>query len=404
MWVLQFLPHWEVELKSAFNVSIKTTRVILFCVFLPDFKQMRKWQQARSKRPRQRLKEEDRISHLPDPLICQILSNLPIEDAVKTSVLSTRWKSLWLFVPRLHLNSDKFPDFNAFKSFGDRFFGSNNVSCLPKIKLIFDENANKLVDDASYLTSWIDAAIKRKVQHLDVWCHPDYSIYEIPTSLYICKTLVYLKLHELVMVDSAFVSLPCLKTMHLIEVYYPSPDGAIFEKLVSCSPLLEELKIRRCCSAPEVFRIHSLSLKKLHINLNDIGDECRVVIDAPQLCRLKVDDNHSESYVVSNLDSIAKLDIALSFGLYNFDETSVSSKKSIISSFLTGVSKVREINIYADCLEMFWQYSKLAPLPQFGYLSRLDVYLCTPGLKWLLTFLATCPNLESLILEWNGDW
>lgn len=149
----------------------------------------------------------------------------------------------------------------------------------------------------------------------------------------------------------------CCQDKHLIEVYYPSPDGAIFEKLVSCSPLLEELKIRRCCSAPEVFRIHSLSLKKLHINLNDIGDECRVVIDAPLLRRLKVDDNHSESYVVNNLDSIAKLDISLSFGLYNFDETSVSSKKSIISSFLTGVSKVREINIYADCLEVYVFFS-----------------------------------------------
>ncbi|KAJ0240661.1 FBD domain-containing protein [Hirschfeldia incana] len=361
-------------------------------------------------RPRQRLKkeEEDRISHLPDSLICHILSNLPTEDAVKTSVLSTRWKSLWLYVPRLHLHSDKFPHFNAFKSFGDKFFGSNNVSCLPNIKLTLDGHASKPADDdVSYVTTWIDAAIKRKVQHLELWCLPDYSEYEIPVSLYVCETLVSLKLHELVLVDSCFVSLPCLKTMHLRQVYFPPPDGgAIFDKLVSCSPLLEELKIAWCCFAPQVFRICSLSLKKLNINLSNdasTGDEVRVVIDAPLLCSLKVNDNLCECYLVNNLVSIAKLDIALSFGLQNFDETSVASKKSIISSFLTGVSKVRDMNIYADSLEIFWQYSKLAPIPQFGCLSRLYVYLCIPGLKWVLTFLESCPNLKSLILEWNGE-
>ncbi|CAF2065613.1 unnamed protein product [Brassica oleracea var. botrytis] len=45
-----------------------------------------------SKRSRSKL---DWISSLPDCLLCQILSNLPTQDAVKTSTLSTRWRSLW---------------------------------------------------------------------------------------------------------------------------------------------------------------------------------------------------------------------------------------------------------------------------------------------------------------------
>ena len=39
---------------------------------------------------------EDLISKLPDSLITQILLYLPIKDIVRTSSLSSRWKSLWL--------------------------------------------------------------------------------------------------------------------------------------------------------------------------------------------------------------------------------------------------------------------------------------------------------------------
>ncbi|EPS67260.1 hypothetical protein M569_07516, partial [Genlisea aurea] len=44
---------------------------------------------------------EDRISGLPNDIIHQILSLLPIKAVAQTSVLSKRWKSLWLTLPDL---------------------------------------------------------------------------------------------------------------------------------------------------------------------------------------------------------------------------------------------------------------------------------------------------------------
>ncbi|XP_023637554.1 putative FBD-associated F-box protein At5g53635 [Capsella rubella] len=74
----------------------------------------------------QRLKE-DRLSQLPDPLIiCHILSHLPIKQVVKTSVLSTRWRSLWLWLPSLEMELECWNFSNSFMSFGDRVSSKRN--------------------------------------------------------------------------------------------------------------------------------------------------------------------------------------------------------------------------------------------------------------------------------------
>ncbi|XP_020878722.1 putative FBD-associated F-box protein At5g53635 isoform X2 [Arabidopsis lyrata subsp. lyrata] len=216
----------------------------------------------------ERLKE-DRISQLPDPLICHILSHLPTKEAVTTSVLSTRWRSLWLWVPNLELDSRDFSDFNAFASFGDRFFDSDRVSCIHKLKLAINGNGDG-VDDTSYIKSWIDAAVKRKVQHLRVMWFVKYG--EMPLSFYVCETLVSLNLVCVALDDVEFVSFPRLKTMHLLCVRL-SKDAA-FERFISCCPVLEDLRIAGCVNEPLSFRVHSQSLKRLIIGrgILKVGD------------------------------------------------------------------------------------------------------------------------------------
>ncbi|KAL1206628.1 putative FBD-associated F-box protein [Cardamine amara subsp. amara] len=310
-----------------------------------------KWKQCCSKGLSQRLEKEDRISQLPDPLICQILSHLPPNENVKTSVLSSRWTSLWLWVPRLELAWWHFDNFNAFKSFGDKFFDSNRSSCIEKLKLAVKENRDYVDDDASYLKSWIDAAVKRKIQHLDVWCSMDEMM---PLRLYNCETLVSLKLCDVTLDDVDSFSLPFLKSMQLKFIWYRKE--ATFERLVSSCPVLEKLKIVDRCrfGNGKVFQVLSRSLKKLIILigkkdpklrsfLQDSGT--RFVIDAPRLRFLRVDDKLSESFIINDMDFNAKVDISLPFGLDVFDEASISSRRSSIRSFLPGISKVEEMTI-----------------------------------------------------------
>ncbi|RID74140.1 hypothetical protein BRARA_B01253 [Brassica rapa] len=51
----------------------------------------------------------DRISHLPDDLLLLILSLVPITNAVNTSILSKRWKSLWRMMQVLEYDANSRP-------------------------------------------------------------------------------------------------------------------------------------------------------------------------------------------------------------------------------------------------------------------------------------------------------
>ncbi|ESQ43130.1 hypothetical protein EUTSA_v10013520mg [Eutrema salsugineum] len=342
------------------------------------------------------------ISELPDSLICQILYHLPTHDAVRTSVLSTRWRNLWLWVPSLELASCEFPDFNAFVSFSDRVLDSNRVSRIHRIKLDIYENKGS-VDETSFLKSWIDSAVKHKIQHLDVSCPPEF-YYEMPRSLFICETLVSLKLFQVNVVNAEFVSLPCLKTMYLEDNRYP--DETTCGRLVSSCPVLEDLKIDIAWNDTKGYRVCSRSLKRLtlvRVSPFKFDSVSGVVIDAPLLCTLSINDHASESFRVDSLESNAKLYISLLFGLRNYDEASITSRRNKIGCFLSGISSVREMIICPRTFKVIYEFSKLEPLPQFGCMSRLYVTLCLSNLEWLSTFLESCPNLKSLTLDWNGN-
>lgn len=303
-----------------------------------------KTKQASSRRLNRSLKE-DMISQLPDPLICHVLSLLSTKEAVGTSILSTRWRSLWLWVHRFELSHWEFLDFNAFVSFGNRYFDSTRLSCIHNLKLTIDEN------EASYLTPWIDALVKRKIQHLCVRrTGGGSSFHEMPLSLYVCETLVSLKLVQLTLVDTEFVSLPCLKTMHLYNNVYPKETT--FERLVSSCPVLEDLMIDVLRNDAKVYRVHSRSLKRLRLlRSSSLQSDSvpGVVIDAPLLCCLSIYDYASESFIVNNLESIAKIDISLLFGSGVFDER----KRSNVHSFLLGITRVTDMTLCANTFEVY---------------------------------------------------
>lgn len=147
--------------------------------------------------------EEDMISNLPDALISKVLSYLPTEEAVRTSVLSSRWKSLWLFISAIDLDTCTFPGGpHAFVSFMEKFLDSSSrveKPCLHKVKLTTVE------DD---ITRWIDFVATPELEHLDFECKPVVSGTLMPLRLYTAVPQCLLSSLEFVEIASTFGGLP----------------------------------------------------------------------------------------------------------------------------------------------------------------------------------------------------
>ncbi|KAF3611008.1 hypothetical protein DY000_02045214 [Brassica cretica] len=345
----------------------------------------------------------DRISELPESLLTHILSYLPTKHSVKTSVVSTRWKNLWLNVPALDLHCEDFPyreeEEEAVLGFLDRLLEFEPGSRLLKVKVKCGSVEIKGLKDR------ISTVIHRGPQVVDVesctkYLDPDTETYYpylefMPLNLYTSKTLVSLKLTYSGVEDPpGFVCMPCLKSMTLVQVHFR--DDSSLERLVSGCPLLEELTLIRdihSCFVGEVDRFMSVrsgSLKRFRVPLwyglscsSPSSAKCRLEIDAPGLEHMVLGEDQFDSIVVQKkLTSLFMVDLNIKFG----------------ELFLYGISSVGHMIISEKTLKALELYSRVELIPKFNNLSRLVALFPGNLLEFLPAFLECFPNLKHLIL------
>ncbi|CAA7061918.1 unnamed protein product [Microthlaspi erraticum] len=278
---------------------------------------------SRSVREEDRIfRGEDLISSLPEPLLCHILSFLTTEEAVWASVLSSRWRYLWKWVPRLELDSHDFTNDKTCVAFIDEFLHLQGKSYLREFKLTIDQDdeLTNPENDASLYGPCLSRVDKRKIQHFQVetrkgrWSRSDET--ETPLTLSVCESLVCLKLHFVELKDSESLSLPCLKTMYLEDVIFPSDAAA--EALISSSPVLTVLKISLSKNdAVVVLRVCSQSLKSFTLKRADPVYNIRhghaVVIDTPRLEYLSLMDHQFRDFKIISMSDSVKVDIDVEF-------------------------------------------------------------------------------------------
>jgi len=181
---------------------------------------------------------EDRISKLSDDVLCYILSFLTTEEAIATSLLSTRWRFLWSMLPFLDIHCSK-PLIKSHETV-NTFLAQRITPNLTRFHL----KCNSHSCCSHYVEQWVSAVIARKVEHLDIsvcMCHR--SVLNFAT-LFTCATLVTLKLEGLFNLSIPFdVHLPKLKSLHLHLHAFTSFTS--IRNLISGSPALELFHLKQ---------------------------------------------------------------------------------------------------------------------------------------------------------------
>ncbi|KEH26143.1 putative F-box domain, FBD domain, leucine-rich repeat domain, L domain-containing protein [Medicago truncatula] len=186
----------------------------------------------------------DSLNDFQDDILSQILSFLPIKDAFRTTILSKRWVSL--------CHSRDVHHFNDIQS------GVNEIEawihfCQMLDAILLSPRAQQHTlksfhlkcrydfwqFDYSSINQWVETAIRRHVEDLSLFLLPRVTL---TSAIFCCKTLVVLKLTNLLVATlfDCSVHLPLLKTLHLSDVRFDDIED--LKKLISGSPMLEDLK------------------------------------------------------------------------------------------------------------------------------------------------------------------
>ncbi|GLJ10417.1 hypothetical protein SUGI_0127870 [Cryptomeria japonica] len=198
----------------------------------------------------------DAFYTLPDSLISFILSKMPIRDAVKSSILSKRWRFLYTQMPELTLAPHLI--LGSASTSLNPLFMSRVETIVSNILLLHTRNLKGFHLHSTWLDSnewlhfsrenvcrWVRYVSTSNLQHLTLYdrtTFPECLHVIPPPALFSCSDLVTLKLHDYVLTSFPinFNGFPHLVTCHLR--YVQMTDESLVS-LISLCPCLQNLQI-----------------------------------------------------------------------------------------------------------------------------------------------------------------
>ncbi|MFS7931184.1 putative F-box domain, leucine-rich repeat domain superfamily, F-box-like domain superfamily [Helianthus anomalus] len=342
----------------------------------------------------------DMISNFPDHILQLILSRLPtFEEAVRTSILSTRWRYMWTSLPSLDLDcTRRLTNFkkNEFKEFV-YWVLVNKTLDLDSFRLCCGSYYN--------MSTLLDLSFSPRVE--------DDEVIKLPHSLVTCDTLEVLRLYlySCPLSLPTFTGFPALRVLELISVELLNGDS-VQQFLKNC-PLLEDLSLVDC-SFPSIddLCISCLNLKTLKIDNRKMLDESydgryvcfytydRLQISCPKLVFLEYAGHPAYELSFEHSDSLKKAVIYPDATAHK--ELSFESFGGTMCRLFAGVSHVESLslNLYiikaisAACDANGDFPASLPNLKTLEISTTIDDY----PMNAVIQILRCSPNLESFHL------
>ncbi|CAN0905248.1 Putative F-box/LRR-repeat protein At5g02930 [Linum grandiflorum] len=228
----------------------------------------------------------DRLSLLPLPILYHILTFLPTEESVRTSVLSRTWRSVWKYLPILDFDWDNSGSNKTFVTFMKKV-----------LKLRYDFDVEKIIycfrgtnmKQKEWQDIAINYALSHNAGHLQILCHDTYSQLFGSISRQSFSSLRILVLEEINM-DARFCAslFPLLTTLYLRACKFRSgttQDNQLLDPF-SKVPHLRNLTMDGCgCYGDlhqgiQCLRIFGVNLSTLNLI---ITNPFKLKISAPNL-------------------------------------------------------------------------------------------------------------------------
>ncbi|XP_009334055.2 LOW QUALITY PROTEIN: F-box/LRR-repeat protein At4g14103 [Pyrus x bretschneideri] len=351
---------------------------------------------------------KDRISELPDAVLCHILSFVPTKYSVRTSILSTRWKSICGSVPNLDFEFEQMSttwkeeymsNYVGFLMFVDWILSLRDSLDIQKFRL----HCYCRVEDFSRIVGWICTAIRHNVVELDLCVYSDNVVcptFELPQCVFMSKTLVVLKVKSNCITYAPPTS-GCFPSLKFLDVKVDYPEDDSVGELFACCPVLEDLSIDATIrdalilsfkvSVPELKRLRMTFFSDMIVGKDFMYD---ISINAPKLENLDIKQDSLSVYLFENLNSLVKGSVDLYYHHGQFWDDEVSERATVL---LEAFSNVK-------CLSISAHFVEERCLPAFDHLTELKLVLYD-CYRWdLLTeLLKKSPNLESLVIEHKKD-
>ncbi|CAE6005485.1 unnamed protein product [Arabidopsis arenosa] len=331
-------------------------------------------------------REVDIISSLPDVILQHILCFNPIELAIRTSLLSKRWRYVWCDTPSLSFNGGTLKLASLYKT-------QNRYTAPKMMNLQIRASENR---DIPNLNSWIELAMSRNVENmsLEMVSHL-VDKYDIPESFYVNTSLKQLnfEFYFADLIPRRSVSWTSLKKLSLR--FCKLSDESVAKFLSGC-PILESLTLYFCDELRVLDLSKLLRLRTLQVVRNFWGTDPLKIV-APQIHRLIVRNSQFPCTLVdvSSLTE-AKVNICFESLERNLEDDSLQVK--VLEKF----QNVEKLTIGGDFLQMV-SFAELRgePFPMFKVKdltieTSIFQFVIPAGIKRVLQ---NSPDLKKLTIH-----